>query len=398
MTFSASTRNYARSARPNTLREEVSQPRPRWGKKRESQAVNQRHHYLALFALIVLIIAAPACGPGKGHTEDQVATTVAQTAEAVPSATVPQLGSAPTDTSEADDPTPELEIVAELKKELYFGGTGGGGWAFCEPPPDTDSPAVEISTLGYESRICLFGFPLDERITVDLHAPNGDVYSADFWVVAEVDSLTLVRAYLSNTDEPPEASAAPGDVYEGVGGVTVIQAYLSWPIGLPIGDWHALVHSASAQAVTSFTSVVESYSDRPRIHTWPDSDIHPFENHYCDSYSAGERVAILGTNLEANEDLVLAIYHAEEDPSRFVWGAPAFLVYSEMVTTDDRGNFRTSLRDESTDPAGWYAVIVVTDLDNEYGYVAVDPPGGAKGWRFRGPTDCFQVQRPTGRR
>jgi hypothetical protein len=333
--------------------------------------------------------------PGEVHTADRVATGVTQTPGAVPSATVPPLGSAPTDTPQADQPTPELEIVAELKKELYFGGTGGGGWAFCEPPPDSELPAVEISTVAYESRICLFGFPLDERITVDLHAPNGDVYSAVFWVVGEVDSVTLVRAYLSNTDEPPEASAAPGEVYEGVDGATVIQAYLSWPIGLPIGDWHAVVSSTSAQAFASFTSVLEPYSDGPRIHTWPDIDIHPFENRYCDSYSVGERVAILGTNLGPNEDLVLAIYHAERDPAPL--DPPAFLVYSEMVTTDDRGNFRTSLRDESTDSAGWYGVIVVTDPDNEYGYVAVDPQGSAKGWKFRGPTDCFQVQRPAGR-
>ncbi len=352
--------------------------------------MKRRHRYLALFALMALIIAAPACSPGKSDAEDQLATAVAQTPGPVATVAVPQLGSAPTDTPEADEPTPGLEIVAELKKELYFGVAGGGGWAPCEPHPDTASPAVEISTSGYESRFCLFGFPLDERLTVDLHAPNGDVYSADFWVVGEPDSVTLVRAYLSNTDEPPKASPARGYVYQPVDGVTVVETYSSWPIGLPTGDWHAVVSSASAQAETSFTNVGDHCSDCPRINTWPDFEINPFENHHCDSYSVGDRVTILGTKFEPNATLPLAIYHAEVTGME----KPAFLVYSQMTTTDDRGNFRTSLRVESSDPAGCYAVIVVTEPDFEYQYSAGN---GASftGWHFSGPRACFRVQRPT---
>jgi len=153
-----------------------------------------------------------------------------------------------------------------------------------------------------------------------------------------------------------------------------------WPVGLPVGKWHAVTKSGSRYYVESPLEVEPHRG--PAISTLPSTNINPFENHDCDSYSAGEEVIVLGINFEPNRDLPLAIYHmtGERDGQD---RRSASLVRGEMVTTDRQGDFSTSVRVEPSDPTGLYRVIAVTDLDvDQY------PP------MVFGNVACYEVEAP----
>jgi hypothetical protein len=248
----------------------------------------------------------------------------------------------PTDTIEPGQPSPEPqptntpteEVVADagLKEELHYSGGGqtGIGIADCSSStPEMDRQAVIVSVAEDAGRLCLYGFPIDEVITVSLFSPNGDVY-VDFFTVGADDEVE---------------------------GGTVIEASLWFPAGLPTGEWFVGASSASAQIESRFKVGGSS----PRISTMPDLEITPFVSHRCDSYSTGEVVIIRGTNFEPNTKVPLGIYYLTKDCKQESDGLCSStyivaLVYSKIVIIDRHGNFETAVHVEPSDPAGSYYV------------------------------------------
>lgn len=343
-------RSQMRCARPSMLYEEVCQPRPRKAIV-ESQAMKRRDRYVALFALIALIIAAPACSPSKGHNEDQVDTAVAQTPGAVASATASPVGTSPTDTRASAQPTPTLtggpELFPGLHQEVYFGGLGGLAWEACELPPGADLPAIEggchSDSCGSEfGHLCLFGFPLlEEEITVALIAPEGD------YVASEV----------LRPEDWPEDFAEAGDGHV---------ASVWCPAHLPTGEWRVVASSRSAYAEGLFTV---DFGEDPQISDMPDLDINPLEGRPHGSYSPGEQVIIVGSHFEPNMELPLGIYY---DAGGVCGGGPTdpfmcthTLVHSEMVTTDNQGRFHTSIVIDSSYAPGWYNTAVAVPYPDD---------------------------------
>jgi len=281
--------------------------------------VNRKVRFLALLALLASIVTVMACddngGGGGGGVVDAPSEDDAS-------------GGGSEGGQQDDESRPDE--VPGLREEIYF-VPGGGGWDSCLMPPPPDLPAImeePYPPIGEEGTLCLFGFPLGEEITVELHTPDGeyvghDVFQEEGW---EVD------------------------------GVPVSMVDLWWPAGLPAGEWHIVAQSPSAHAEGTFEIV---YRDQ-LISTVPEGGINPFENHTCDSYRAGERVFINGARFDPNAAVPLAIYHETQKVNEkgFTIGE---LVYSQMVTADSRGYFQTVIGIESSDPSGYYRIVVARD-------------------------------------
>jgi hypothetical protein len=332
--------------------------------------VNKRP-YLVLFTLITLIVVALACSPSAGDTEDRIATAVAQTLTAGPSLTTLSVSEVSTDDPKAEQLSPEPDptdtpiewpgTIEGLKEELFIAGFGGG-----EPrcdviptPPKPDLPAIRgADRLLDRGALCLFGFPVDEEISIDLYAPTGDYISSHAFAVDDLD---------------------PWDLWE-TDGVSVIRVFLWWPAGMPTGEWYAAARSVSTYVEGPFA--VEA-RDGPAISTVPDLDLNPFENRGCDSYSADEEVTILGVNFQANKDLPLGIYYETQEESDGL--SIVALVRGKIVTTDTQGNFSTSFRVGASDPNGTYYVIAVINPDSDIAW----PVGYSDSFGSAGPSNCF---------
>jgi hypothetical protein len=291
---------------------------------------------------------------------------------------------APTDTptpKPTDAPPGGPAGSAGLKEEVFFSPPGGGGVGGCVAcPPGGDPPEIVWFDLDC---ICLRGFPFGETISVDLHAPNGDVYSAAFLVEGKGDDTHLIRI------DPPvmDKSVGPGFVGQ-ENGVSTIYIKLWGAVSLPTGKWYAVAESSSAYATRELRIEDTGYEV---ISVVPDTGANPFEGErglansasccassYHNFYTAGERIQIVGIDFPPNTDLPLGIYYRGWQPEH---ADPAILAYSDMVTTDGQGNVQASYRIRSSDPSGCYSIIVVTDPDSQYDHESM----------FLGPTGCFQI-------
>jgi hypothetical protein len=296
---------------------------------------------------------------------------------------------APTDIpTPTDTPTPKPTDAppggpggsAGLKEELFFSPPGGGGVSGCLACPAGGKPP-EIVWFDLDC-ICLRGFPFNEKISVDLHAPNGDVYSAIFLVEVERAGTTLVRIHPPVLDKSLELGYVGQE-----NGVNTIYIKLWGAVSLPTGKWYAAARSRSAYAEGQFRIKDTGWEV---ISVIPDTGANPFEGErglahsldccapgYHNFYSAGERTEIVGIGFPPNRDLPLGIYYQGQPEA----SDPAILIRSKMVTTDSSGNVRTSYRIRSSDPSGCYRVIVVTDVDSEYDQEST----------FLGATGCFRI-------
>jgi hypothetical protein len=270
---------------------------------------------------------------------------------------------------------------AGLKEEIFFSPPGGGGLGCVACPAGGNPPEIVWGGLDC---ICLRGFPFNERISVDLHAPNGDVYSAVFLVEEKGDDATLVRV------DPPvmDKSVGPGFVGQ-ENGVSTVYIELWGAASLPAGKWYAVARSSSAHATRECQ--IEDTDFLEVISVIPDTGANPFEGergwvhstHCCASnyhnfYAVGEQIEIVGIGFPPNTDLPLGIYYRGRQPE---YSDPAILVYSEMVTTDSHGDVRAFYRIRSSDPSGCYSVIVVTDPDSQFDHESM----------FQGRVGCFRI-------
>jgi hypothetical protein len=417
--------------------------------------MDRRPFLSTVLALLTALTTACGCG---GRAVPRPANTRAP--PPAPEPTDTPVAVEPTNTADSDQPpprpqptsTPMEETVAltELKEELFYGGGGGGGGPGCWDYflysvglSIEDLPATEVIVPGSPENVmlCLYGFPLDEVITVGLVAPNGDFYFAHFSISEEDTLLTSFPLGDEWVEMIPSEGAvyygveeigrmqnlgarvftglyAPEDItmalwdFAGSGGrtlqlvgsaaqrprtssglryvvpaksqrsVTVIESFLWFPVGLPTGEWDIVASSASAVRESSF--MVER-PDRA-ISTMPYRDISPFEDRYGhrDSYSAGEQVSIQGTNFEPNADLPLGLYylteHSEEHDGCISGTCVAALVSSGITTTDNQGDFSASVLVEPSYPAGCYCI------------ASVDWHWGAESLTCGGP--CFTVTVP----
>lgn len=332
------------------------------------------HRHLTSFALLALIIAAPACVPSEGHTEDQAASVVAQTPEAVPSPTASPAGTSLTNARESVQPTTTptdgSELFPGLQQELYFWGGGGVVEEGCELLPGADLPAIKgayhSDPRGKEEGVlCLFGFPLlEEGIAVELYAPDGDYVGSTVLRAVDVREAADGHLYgwIKGYPEEFHWGRAHGGRFSERDGVIVVESWVRCPAHLPPGEWRAVARSGSAYAEGSFTV---DFGGDPQISIIATLDtIYPFDDPHARvgfRRAWGDPVIILGSHFEPNTELPLGIYY---DAGECSMGStdPLIcthtLVHREMVTTDNQGSFRTSILIELFDARGWYYSVV----------------------------------------
>lgn len=269
---------------------------------------------------------------------------VSSNAAVFSSLTVVIIATAPTPTpTPALTPTLTLTPSANpgLSSELFFGPAG------TPSPPCGDEPAslpaVQLaSRLGDTTSLCLWGFPMDQPITLTLTAPDNGVYTG---IPAQVDK-----------------------------GSAFIRVRLWLPAGLLHRGWQ--VTAEVGQIVT------KSKFDLPqlgsgKLSAYPSNAWDPLAladelrtGLACPHYGPGQSVHIAGEGFQPNQSMAIGVYYAAGYA-----GYP--LIRSQNVAADSSGHVQTSLITASSDSAGYYVV---------YSNVSASPSGTS------GEVACYRIQ------
>lgn len=306
--------------------------------------MDKRHILCPLPALLLLIALAMACGSGS-DVPPEPTRTVALVRSPAPTAT--PLPMEPTHTPTPVQ-TPQADIpIDELWEELsFFPGAGGDD---CGPAPaQLPSVMLEYRFLASDADnrvICLWGFPLDEQITVSFYAPNGDLLvSGDFIVYKHL----VFQIHPGSVRE----LVGSGDLWSG-GSVLGIDT--AWPATLP-REGRVTAVSASAHAESPFDLGLRG--DKPRVRVLPTSWENGGDPFILDgrfTFSPGDEAAILGTGFEPNNRFPLGIYWGGGSQ-----GPAGELILSKVISTDDQGNFHMRIQIDPVYPEAIYYVVVVS--------------------------------------
>jgi LysM repeat protein len=251
----------------------------------------------------------------------------------------------PTDIPPTPTDTSTSGIPEGVKEEVFF-DLGGEPVVCNRPDPGGDPQQITYAREQDEYTLCVYGFPMDEEITVELTAPDG--------------LIVAPRAF--SVEEDPI-------------GTTIAKIDLWIPVGLATGNWLATVRSPSGVVSDS----IDSRFTQPAINTMPEGNIDPFESQKCDTYQPGEQVVARGTNYELSQNFPLAIYHLDPDAPLQNGGYFLTLARWQIEETDNQGNFSTTILIEASDLAGYYLVVLATGPDADVFR------------RVEANNDCYQV-------
>lgn len=317
--------------------------------------------------------------PHTGATASAAASSPLQTpASKQPDepATLPATAaSLPTET-----PAPELTatsapaIDVALQSELFF-STGGFIYYGCDkliPPEAAQGPVVmglerlEVSFMGGDmGALCLFGFPLQGRLVLELASPDGQTMAARYNIVESTFSPGLMQL---NQLKPFQAEGL------GVGGVkdgiSYIQVPLYWPVGLRTGKWRA--HAKIGDTVAEASFRIPRFSD-PHISIVSEQDISPFNPAGCAVFSQGQSIRVNGSTFPKDQAVPVGFYWRDPDTKAFK------LLATQAVQAGGGGAFQALFTIDSSMPLGSYDLVAVTDPN-------------AKQIYYAGAWACFTVQ------
>ena len=172
--------------------------------------------------------------------------------------------------------------------------------------------------------------------------------------------------------------------------MTQISIDLAWPSVFP-DEGFLSASSTSAYAESSFS--IDEPRDQPRLSVLPtewenDGDI--FAIWSCPNYSVGDEVIIFGTGFDVSSTFPLGVYI---NKSRDRSGEK--LVLSEIVNTDEDGNFTLSIQTEESDVGSWFHVLVVVEDLSENPWCSKEEHDVSYEACPIGPLACFQVSLPS---
>jgi LysM repeat protein len=237
-------------------------------------------------------------------------------------------------------PTPTPGIPDGLLEEIFYDSGGEREEPICSDP-DNEGNFLQVTISGRmqdDYEMCVYGFPMNEDITVELYAPDGHFVGSQSFPVDE--ERVVVGGGITKT-------------------WTVARFDLWMPVGLPVGDWSAIARLANVEVQSPFS--IGRFAE-PAINTMPEGEINPFVPHKCASYQPGQQVIVHGTNFAPpNQNFPLGIYRLTErvdDLGRFILQ----LADGQIVATDSQGDFSAAIPIEA-DSAGDYLAILATDPD-----------------------------------
>jgi hypothetical protein len=132
-----------------------------------------------------------------------------------------------------------------------------------------------------------------------------------------------------------------------------------------------------SSAETRFDGSFDVDYEFPAVSTARNTDIDPFEYHYCDTCEVGEEVIVFGAGFEPNTKVPLGFYLDSGFNDKGDWLLE--LERSVVVETNSQGRFSTSLVVEPSDPSGTYEVIAVENPEQDTD----------KAWEVN--TGCYQI-------
>ncbi len=300
------------------------------------------------------------------------AASACASAPAAPSPTAPPPTAPPT---EAPPPNAEPgsnngSDITGLREQLSYTTDEGGPYSDCAVL-DVPSAIPAISALSAEGAIvtlCLWGFPLDQGVALQLYYPNGDLAAAtSMWVE---DDTVLTQNWFGE-------AAALGRAETLNSGLTVWSVELWTPAGVTTGTWAALGRAGDLHAEGSFD--VPAPSASPAVFAVPEDiinylggDAQPQDGQHCEIFHADQTATVYGGPFAPGQSYPLGIYSQSDSGSET-------LVFSFMVETDATGWFTTGVTFTADDPPGLYHAILVTD-------------GDAQDASEAGPLTCFEIR------
>lgn len=257
------------------------------------------------------------------------------TSTSVPFTPTPPQTNTPTPVTPS--PTP---IPPELLGQIFFNPGGGNIVPICATPVSGGSLQITSSERIRDMyELCIFGFPMNEQVSVELYAPDNHlVASKSFTVSVPYNDSTIIRVPL-------------------------------WmPVGMPLGTWSASARSAQTR-IEGQTFLISPFGG-PAINTEPVGDINPFEKHKCDTYPLNSNLIIRGTNFGSIQTVPIGLYLWTPNIQKDESGNFTLPLVGVQLASVSNGEFSIPIGIGSSDSAGTYWVIPVTDLEEAYYKVA----------------------------
>ena len=224
------------------------------------------------------------------------------------------------------------------------------------------SHPLSIAPLGRSGelfKVCLYGFPLNTDLQVELQRPDGSLAGKAIINATVENGTGLVHQV------DPEMSLAAGIVISSDSG-PILQYSLWLPAGMPAGNWQIKVSSPSGQATAKF--IVPKYQPPARLSTQPlasavvSADTSPFDRPalsssvQCQVIDPSEGIKLYGVDFPAGETFPLGVY-----ANSSVYDYPYVLVRQKPVQVNQKGKFQFELETPIGDPPGNYYPVIVMD-------------------------------------
>jgi hypothetical protein len=256
-------------------------------------------------------------------------------------------------------------LIMDLRQQLFWGGAGGG---FSDPGLYQQSckklavpkrlPAIMPLPRGADElgAICLFGFPLNQELTIQFSSPNHKLDVIGRFRKGE--ELAANQYYLIDQVQPDIRNLAGGDLVINEQGVPVAMIILWMPLGLPEGRWQIEARSGSQVARAAMDTTWPKGAPRFAVR-YPQASIlgrapavSPARTG-CNAARLGELVPIIGSGFKPLSDIPIGLYEIN--------GMSARLLSQTTAKTDAAGNLRVNF---SADPGlmpTYYEIVAVLD-------------------------------------
>ena len=240
-----------------------------------------------------------------------------------------------------------------LKEQLFYGGMGSGGedGDLCEdliPEPGNELPIIvpegrsDYMGMLETHTFCIFGFPLDEEVTMTVHGPDGTLMGEGILHVNSAEIENGVR----RLDETIGEWLWIGEA-QVVDGIPTARLYIWVPLGLPYGKWRLSFETPSMSFEGQFDNMPP---EGIAVSVLPEGEFDMFPAFGCEQFGPDETLYIFGHGFEPHTALPLGVY-VDAD-----WG-DSVLVDSLSVPTGEEGEFAAWVSIKESYPEGYYHII-----------------------------------------